>query len=108
MRRALRLFALVALAWACADARGQAVLGKDAGRVELWPHVQVLADPGRALSVEQASAARERFGAHRGAYATLGMEKEVVWLRAPVTVAAGGEGMWILDIDYALLRRVDV
>jgi diguanylate cyclase len=107
MSRALRLLALAALAWACADARGQALLGKDAGRVALWSHVQMLADPGRTLSVEQASAARERFTPPGGAHATLGMEKEVVWLRAPVTVASGGEGAWILDIDYSLLRRVD-
>src|SRR5260221_13077388 len=36
------------------------------------------------------------------------MGREVVWLRVPIAVAAGGEGRWILNLDYALLRRVDV
>ena len=69
--------------------------------------MRVLADPARALGLEQALAARDRFAAPRGAYATLGMDKEVVWLHVPLAVSAGGEGTWILDLDYALLHRVD-
>jgi diguanylate cyclase (GGDEF)-like protein len=107
---ARRLLPAVFLWMGCValEARAQALLGGGSERIDLWPHVRVLADPARALSLEQALAARERFEAPRGAYATLGMEKEVAWLRVPLAIGAGGEGPWILDIDYALLQRVDV
>src|SRR5258706_14913703 len=36
------------------------------------------------------------------------MGKGVVWMRGPVVVTAGGEGTWVLDVHYALLRRIDV
>ncbi len=111
LRRAFLSFASIALlglAWAAHDARAQAVLGAHAQRIDLWPQVRVLADPAGSIDLEHALAMRERFAAPQGAYATLGMGKEVVWLRVPIAVAAGGEGPWILDLDYALLRRVDV
>ena len=107
----MRLFWLIALflaSWVGQGARAQAVLTAEADRIDLWPHVRVLADPSRALGLEQALAARDRFAAPRGAYATLGMGKEVVWLRVPIAVSRGGEGRWILDLDYALLHHVDV
>jgi diguanylate cyclase (GGDEF)-like protein len=110
-RRAFRLFGSIALlcaSWAWQDARAQAVLTAQADRLDLWPQVRVLADPAGALDVEQAVTARERFTVPSGAYATLGMDKEVVWLRVPIEVSAGGEGTWVLDIDYALLNRIDV
>jgi diguanylate cyclase (GGDEF)-like protein len=109
--RACRLFGLIAVfcaAWIGGIARAQAVLTPDTGRVDLWPQVRVLADPTRALTLEQALAAGDRFAVPRGAYATLGMDKEVVWLRAPIAVSRGAEGTWILDLDYALLNRMDV
>ncbi|HEX7558061.1 MAG TPA: diguanylate cyclase, partial [Usitatibacter sp.] len=75
---------------------------------DLWPQVRVLADPAGTLGVEQALAARDRFDAPRGAYSTLGMDKEVVWLRVPIAISGGGEGTWVLDLDYALLNHLDV
>ena len=111
IRFVLALLGSIALACAsCAtqDARAQAVLGAVPDTVDLWPHVQALSDPSRALDLEQVLAMRDRFGAPKGAFATLGMAKEVVWMRVPVAVARGGEGTWVLDIDYALLRRIDV
>jgi diguanylate cyclase (GGDEF)-like protein len=108
---ALRLFCLIALFCASSvglDAHAQAQLTGETERVDLWPHVRVLADPGRALDLEQALAARDRFAVPRGAYATLGMSNDVVWLRVPLAVSGGGAGAWILDLDYALLHRVDV
>jgi diguanylate cyclase (GGDEF)-like protein len=105
----IRLLLLLAcVAWGGMDACAQAVLGAEHERVDLWPQVRVLADPTRTVDIEQAVAARDRFALPRGAYATLGMDKEVVWLRVPLTVATGGEGTWILNLDYALLQRVDV
>ena len=107
IQRALRGFGLIALS--CASwAHAQAVLTAQADRIDLWPHVRVLSDPGRAIDLEQAIAARDRFAVPGGAYATLGLTNDVVWLRVPIEVSAGGAGTWIFDLDYALLQRVDV
>jgi len=103
--RALFLIGAAALAL---PAQAQALLTGHASSVDLWPHVQALSDPERAIGIEQAVAMRERFGEPRGAYATLGMDKEIVWLRVPVAISAAGAGTWVLDFDYALLQRVDV
>jgi class 3 adenylate cyclase len=100
--------ALFLAAWFAQGAHAQAVLDANTSRIDLWPHVRVLADPSRALALEQALAARERFTVPGGAYATLGMAKEAVWLRVPIAISQGGEGPWVLDLDYALLNRVDV
>ena len=85
----------------------QALLSSQADRLDLWPQVRVLADREGRLTPQQALASRDQFTPPRGAYATLGMEKEVVWLHVPLQVAPGGRGTWVLDIDYALLQRID-
>ena len=85
-----------------------AVLRGDVERVELWPDVTMLADPAGTLSPEDALGARERFTAPFGAYGTLGLGPAPAWLRVPLTAQARGDGEWILDLDYALLQRVDV
>src|SRR4051812_32986277 len=77
-------------------------------RIDLWPHVTVLTETSGALTPEAANAMAARFTPPAGAYASLGMAKEVVWLRVPLRVAEGGAGEWVLDIDYSLLRHVDV
>jgi diguanylate cyclase len=107
-RRAFRLLALIALLCVSWVASAQVILTGGHDKRDLWPHVRVLTDPTRGLGLDQVLAARNRFAEPHGAYATLGMEKEVVWLRVPIVVSAGGEGTWVLDIDYALLQRVDV
>ena len=89
-------------------ARAQATLDARTERVEVWPHARVLVDPEGRWSAEEVQAMGDRFSAPGGAYATLGIGREVVWLRVPLAVRAGGEGEWILDIDYALLRNVEV
>ena len=108
MRLARLLLAFVLLGLAL-GARAQVSVSGKADHLDLWPHVRMLVEPaGGALAPEQVLARRDQFGPPKGAYATLGMDKEVLWLRVPVAVASGGQGEWILDLDYALLRRVDV
>jgi two-component system sensor histidine kinase/response regulator len=87
---------------------GALLLDDRAGRIEAWPAVTVLYDAGGKLSGEQALAASDRFVVPRSAYATLGVREEVVWVRIALTVAAQGDGRWILDIDYAPMNRIDV
>jgi diguanylate cyclase (GGDEF)-like protein len=111
MSAVLSRIALAVLLCACGfgqPARAQAVLAGGLEQVDLWPQVRVLADREGRLGVGQALAMRERFAPPAGAYATLGMDREIVWLRIPLDVREGGEGDWILAIDYALLRHVDV
>jgi diguanylate cyclase (GGDEF)-like protein len=111
MRILLLRFALAILlcaSWIGQPARAQAVLADGLERVDLWPSVRVLADREGTIGVDQALAMPDRFAPPAGAYATLGMAREVVWLRVPLEVREGGQGTWILNIDYALLRHVDV
>lgn len=84
------------------------VLADDASRIEAWPSVTVLPDPGRELDVGSAIGQARRFEPPRSAYATLGLRKEPVWLRIPFETPAGAKALWVLDIDYAVLNRVDV
>jgi len=77
-------------------------------RNEAWPAVTVLADPTGRLTLDDVLAQRDKFIAPDGAYATLGLRKEAVWLRLPLQVAAGSDGQWLFDINYAVLNRADV
>jgi two-component system, sensor histidine kinase and response regulator len=84
------------------------VLADSAGRLDAWPAVSVLPDPDGALTPEAALAAAARFKAPGLAYATLGVNQHVTWLRIPVTLPADSDGLWILSVDFALLNRIDV
>lgn len=77
-------------------------------RVEAWPAVTLLSDPGGTLTLEQAITARDNFTAPGGAYATLGLRRDTVWLRLPLQLAPGSDGVWMLDIDYAPLNSAEV
>ena len=76
--------------------------------VEAWPAVRVLYDAGGKLTPAAALASDSAFAAPTSAYATLGVRDEVVWLRIPLTVAPTSDGRWIMNIDYALLNKVDL
>lgn len=84
------------------------VLADDANRIEAWPSVTVLPDPGREMDIGSAIGQARGFEAPRSAYATLGLRKEPVWLRIPFETPAGAKALWVLDIDYAVLNRIDV
>ena len=60
------------------------------------------------MSLAEVLAARDRFMPAHDGDGTLGLRKEAVWLHVPLVVAAGSDGRWVLDIDYAVLNRVDV
>jgi diguanylate cyclase (GGDEF)-like protein len=99
--------ALVALGARAADAAPLRI-DADQERVALWPAVTVLSDPGKQMTLRDALAAAPKFAPPTTAYATLGLRKDAVWLRAPLRTAPGAGGEWILDIEYAVLNRVDV
>ncbi len=83
-------------------------LNAQSATVELWPSATFLHDPEGKLSIAEVIASPEKFTALKSAYATLGLRQKVMWLRIPVSLAAGVHEDWILDIDYALLNRADV
>ncbi|MBX3604038.1 MAG: GGDEF domain-containing protein [Piscinibacter sp.] len=110
MRRLLALL-LVALGWALAGTAGAVEpirLDDQQRRVEAWSAVEILPDPQRELDWAGALRASARFEVPKSAHATLGLRKEPVWVRVPVQSAAGSQARWLLDIDYAVLNRVDV
>jgi signal transduction histidine kinase/DNA-binding response OmpR family regulator/HPt (histidine-containing phosphotransfer) domain-containing protein len=106
----LVLFFLLAVA-GTARAAAPLMLDDAAGHVEAWPAATLLLDPAGHLAPD-ALAADTPDGAYRftpphSAYATLGMEKGVVWVRVPVVAAPASDGVWVLKIDFGLLNRVD-
>jgi len=103
----LRLLSLVLL-WCCAPAAAQLQLADSQQRVDAWPQVTMLADPGMQMTLADVRAAAGRFEPPRSAYATLGLRRDAVWLRLPLQLDARSDGRWILAIDYAVLNRVDV
>jgi diguanylate cyclase (GGDEF)-like protein len=110
VRRWLERFLLPLLlllpCWAMATAPLQ--LTDRVPRVEVWPAVTVLSDPGKQMTLAEARAAVERFAPPTTARNTLGHRRDAVWLRVPLQVSRDSEGRWLLDIDYAVLNRVDV
>ncbi len=73
-----------------------------------WPAVQVLYDGAGSMTLEQVQAPAARFVVPASAYATLGVVPGVAWLKLPLAVSPASDGHWVLDIDYAVLNRVDV
>jgi signal transduction histidine kinase/DNA-binding response OmpR family regulator/HPt (histidine-containing phosphotransfer) domain-containing protein len=102
------LWCLLCLPDAARAAPAPLVLDDAAHRVEAWPAVTLLHDPDGRLDAAALADAPARFAPPHGAYATLGMEKGVMWLRVPVQMAPGGDGAWALKFDFGLLNRVDV
>ena len=39
---------------------------------------------------------------------TLGLREDAVWLRIPFSTSHNSSGLWVLDIDYPVINRVDV
>src|SRR5687767_4415734 len=101
---------LIAALWPALQAFAQQPLRLDDGaqRMQAWPVVTVLADPGKQMTIDDARAAVARFRPSHQAFATLGLRKEAMWLRVPLQVPPQSDGRWVLDIDYAVLNRVDV
>jgi diguanylate cyclase (GGDEF)-like protein len=106
---------LLSLAWAaCAVAAGAAtatqplVLDDVRPRLDAWPAVTVLGDPGKQMRLDDARAQRARFAAPTTAAGTLGHRRDAVWLHLPLEVAAGSDGRWVLDLEYAVLNRIDL
>ncbi|MRW82770.1 response regulator [Pseudoduganella sp. FT26W] len=102
------LFLIFALTLGGSAAGAPLVLDGQHSQLDAWPFVKVMADAGGKLTAAQALAAEPRYATPDSAYATLGVQKDVIWLRIPVSAPAGIDSEWVLSIDYAVLNRVDV
>ncbi|MDR6768506.1 diguanylate cyclase (GGDEF)-like protein [Acidovorax delafieldii] len=76
--------------------------------IEAWSAVTVLPDPTGTLLVNDVLAELARFQPPPGTSGTLGVRAEPVWVRIPVTVPVASNGLWVLDIDYPVLQRIEV
>jgi signal transduction histidine kinase/CheY-like chemotaxis protein len=100
----LLLLAFLPRAWAASAL----VLDDRSGSVEAWPALTMFSDAGGKLGIDAVLAAPQRFAAPASSHATLGVHDEPVWLHIPVTVPPGSRASWILDIDYAVLNKVEL
>ena len=83
-------------------------LRDDLQSIEAWSAVTVLPDPTGTLLVNDVLAELTRFQTPPGTSGTLGVRAEPVWVRIPVTVPVASNGLWVLDIDYPVLQRIEV
>jgi two-component system, sensor histidine kinase and response regulator len=104
----LMLAVLALTATTAAAAPAPLLLDDRVGTLEAWPAATTLDDPDGSLDIDAALARQGQFSVPKLAYATMGMHKGVLWLRMPVSVPAHSTGRWILDIDYAVLNRVEL
>jgi len=91
-----------------AHAADALVLDDRVAEIEAWPAVTTLDDVQGAFDIDDVVARQAGFAPPKLAYATMGMHKGVLWLRIPATVPAHSTGRWILDIDFAVLNRVEL
>jgi diguanylate cyclase (GGDEF)-like protein len=75
---------------------------------DAWPHVRVLSDPDRNIDAAEALRRLADFEPPVSPHAGMGFRNEALWFHVPVTVAPASDGRWVLEIDYALLNRVEV
>jgi diguanylate cyclase (GGDEF)-like protein len=103
--------ALAATLWliaAITHAETPVVLSDDAATIDLWPAITLLRDPDAKLTIDNVMADAAGFTVPQSVHASLGLRQKVVWLRVPVSVPAPSRAHWVLDVDYALLNRIDV
>lgn len=95
---------LAGAAWAA----GPLLLSADAvGPVDAWPALRLLSDPDGTLDADGALRRLAQFQPPTGPHANLGPRRDVVWVLLPLQ-AIGGDGRWLLHIDYPPLNRIDV
>jgi diguanylate cyclase len=75
--------------------------------IDAWPHVRLLSDGDKTLTVDQAIAQLSQFESPPSKNATLGVRADTVWLRVPIQTSSTTDGHWIVEIDYPPLQYID-
>ena len=99
---------LAALACALAHAAPAVVLHDGAGVVDAWSAATLLSDPTLSLGIDAARARAHEFQPLSGPNGNLGVRRDAVWLRIVPLVPRGGDGHWLLELDYPVLNHIDV
>ena len=76
--------------------------------VNVWPVVTMLVDAEKNQTIEKILADKPDFKAPETATNTLGMRQEAIWLKIPFATSQNTNGLWVLDIDYSPINRVDM
>lgn len=77
------------------------------GALDAWPSITLLSDPDGTLDADAALRRLPQFQPPAGPHFNLGTRRDVVWLHLPVQ-AVGGDGRWVLDIDYPPLNHIEL
>ncbi len=77
-------------------------------RVEVWPAVTILPDPDKKMTIAEVMTLTGSFTPPQLADNTLGMRKDAVWLHIPLSLSGKNDADWVLDIDYAVINRIDM
>lgn len=99
---------LHAIANATSDTKeARITLEESMPKVMPWSAIRILPDASKKLNLEQVMATPEQFMRPTTAVGTLGLRTEAIWMHLPLKVA-DGDGLWVLDIDYPPLNRIEV
>lgn len=91
-----------------APVEGAVILSDAAPRVDVWRSLTLLQDRERALTIESALSARERFRPPETAHGTLGVREGAVWLRLPFRRGDSQDAHWVFEINYPPMQWIDV
>jgi diguanylate cyclase (GGDEF)-like protein len=83
-------------------------LRDDTLQFQVWSSLTELSDPTKKMSIHEVLAVKDHFSPPQKAHGTLGLRKDAVWLHIPVTVSDQSNGLWLLDIDYPVINRIDL
>ncbi|MBK8283754.1 MAG: hypothetical protein IPK97_02095 [Ahniella sp.] len=75
---------------------------------DAWPHVRVLSDPDRTIGATEALRRLPEFTQPASPHSGMGFRDDAMWFHIPVFTAADSDGRWVMEIDYALLNRIEV
>lgn len=76
--------------------------------VDLWPSVHILAGHSDALSPQQALKYAADFQSPIAPHSNLGVRHDAVWLKVALDIAADAPEIWIFDVDYPSIDRIDL
>lgn len=84
------------------------VLAPGAHVLDAWQAITLMPDASHDLTVQDVLGRLDHFQepSHRGG--SIGVHKEAIWLRIPLTVTEPPDTDWIVSIGYNSLREVDI
>lgn len=91
-----------------ASAQASLVLDPQRATIPLWPHVRLLLETDKVLSLSEVLNLSSAFQRPIGNAAVLGVKTAGTWLDITVTSAAPESSTWVLEFEYAPLQKIDI